>query len=550
MRNMIVILCVGCALAGTAWPQAQELECRIASVGMFKNGLAVITRTVDAPGPGVYIVTNPPEPIHGTFWLESDAAVEARMTTRELEVPVAEAGGPGLDAEWIGARVVLYFRDGEIPPTSGTVLEAGTAERAWDRNYQQPQNGYQPWASWHNPGYGSSPNPSTPPRYLVLQTERGRVYADSSMIAYAEVQGARETVRQTRPVLELTVKDGPSPSRITMSYLTKGVAWAPSYRIDISNKEELTIEQQAVIKNELEDIQDADMYLISGFPSVQFAHVTSPLSLNTTWTSFFQQLSQQIRPYSGLAQAATQQAVMTNVFMPTQGIDLSAIPLGEGPDIHYQPIGRRGLKAGDALAFPVASAAAPFERIVEWLVPDTRGPEGQYLPEHRYQENPEAYQDAAWDAVRFKNPLPFPMTTGAVAISCDGRFQGQQMCYWTNKGEAATVHITKALSVRTRNVENEVGGERLTVVVGGRRFQRTLVKGELTASNHRNETLKLLIRRRFSGDLVQADGEPECTLFEEGVWSVNKRNELTWTLELQPGGETTLAYEYTVLVYF
>ena len=88
------------------------------------------------------------------------------------------------------------------------------------------------------------------------------------------------------------------------------------------------------------------------------------------------------------------------------------------------------------------------------------------------------------------------------------------------------------------------------MVVGGRRFQRTLVKGELTASNHRNETLKLLIRRRFSGDLVQADGEPECTLLEEGVWSVNKRNELTWTLELQPGGETTLAYEYTVLVYF
>ena len=105
MRNMIVILCVGCALAGTAWPQAQELECRIASVGMFKNGLAVITRTVDAPGPGVYIVTNPPEPIHGTFWLESDAAVEARMTTRyrvQAELPTdmlrsVEGSVPGID---------------------------------------------------------------------------------------------------------------------------------------------------------------------------------------------------------------------------------------------------------------------------------------------------------------------------------------------------------------------------------------------------------------------------------------------------------------------
>ena len=546
MRSTLAILCVGLA-AGAAWSQGQELECRIASVGMFKNGLAVITRTVEVPRPGVYIVTNPPEPIHGTFWLESDAVVEARMTTRELDVPVTEAGGPGLQEEWVGARVALYFRDGAIPPTSGTVLEAGSVESTWDRNYQAP-NHYNPFLSYY-PVHRDQPNQPAP-RFLVLQTDRGRVYADSSMIAYAEVEGARETVRQTRPVLELTVKEGPSPARITLSYLTKGIAWAPSYRLDLSAGEQLTIEQKAVIKNELQDTEDADMYLISGFPSVQFAHVTSPLSLNTTWTSFFQQLSQQTRPYSGLAHAATQQAVLTNAIVPEQGIDLSAIPLGEGPDIHYQPIGRRSLKAGDALALPVASAPAPYERIIEWIVPDTRGPNGQYLPEHRYQENPDAYRDAAWDAVRFKNPLPFPMTTGPVMIVEDGQFLGQQMCYWTNTGETATVHITKALSIRTRSVEHEVDGERQQVYIFGQRYQKTQVQGELTVSNHRNEAVSLLIRRRFSGDLVEAGGEPKCVLLEEGVWSVNKRNELTWTLELQPGEEKNLTCRYNVHVYF
>src|SRR5690606_14787935 len=99
---------------------------------------------------------------------------------------------------------------------------------------------------------------------------------------------------------------------------------------------------------------------------------------------------------------ATQQAVVSNVISPVQGIDFSAIPLGEGPDIHYQPIGRRSLKAGDALAVQVASASASCERIVEWIVPDTRGANGQYLPEHRYQEDPDALRDTAWDAVRFK----------------------------------------------------------------------------------------------------------------------------------------------------
>ncbi|HQE77379.1 MAG TPA: hypothetical protein PLK00_13190, partial [Candidatus Hydrogenedentes bacterium] len=52
------------------------------------------------------------------------------------------------------------------------------------------------------------------------------------------------------------------------------------------------------------------------------------------------------------------------------------------------------------------------------------------------------------------------------------------------------------------------------------------------------------------GDLLRADGDPACVLLEEGVWCVNKRNELTWTVDLQPGQETALAYEYVVLVYF
>ena len=62
------------------------------------------------------------------------------------------------------------------------------------------------------------------------------------------------------------------------------------------------------------------------------------------------------------------------------------------------------------------------------------------------------------------------------------------------------------------------------------------------------ETVKLVIRRRFSGDLLEADGKAECRLLEEGVYSVNKRNELLWIVTLEPGGETTLRYRYTVLV--
>jgi hypothetical protein len=35
---------------------------------------------------------------------------------------------------------------------------------------------------------------------------------------------------------------------------------------------------------------------------------------------------------------------------------------------------------------------------------------------------------------------------------------------------------------------------------------------------------------------------------EEGAYSVNRRNELTWSLSVKPGEEKTLTYHYSVLV--
>lgn len=62
------------------------------------------------------------------------------------------------------------------------------------------------------------------------------------------------------------------------------------------------------------------------------------------------------------------------------------------------------------------------------------------------------------------------------------------------------------------------------------------------------ETISLVLRRRFSGELVQADGAPKASLREEGVYSVNKRNELIWTFSMKAGEEKKLKYSYTVLV--
>ena len=193
----------------------------------------------------------------------------------------------------------------------------------------------------------------------------------------------------------------------------------------------------------------------------------------------------------------------------------------------------------------MAKGKADYERIVEWVVPDTRDADGR-------AERHGANADDAWDALRFRNPLAFPMTTAPATVTAGGQFNGQRTSYWVNSGEETVLRVEKALSVRTRAIENEQltkdGSGREIVWVGGRQYRRTTVEGELAVSNHRKETISLLIRRRFSGELISADGDPKRQLREEGVYSVNRRQELVWAMPLKGGEEKALKYSYTVLV--
>ena len=506
------------------------VESRVSAVQLFKNGLAVVQRTVDVPGAGTFRIQGLPAPIHGSFWIGSAAPVAVRVTTEEVEAPRAERATGSLQQDLAGKQVTLYFKDGTIPAVTGKVLgvSAGSASAP-------------PQAPW------MSAAPPAPGNFLVLEVGSDRTYVDASMIAYANVRAPGDTVMERRPVLVLDVGESAPPATVSISYIARGLSWAPSYRVDLSDPKSLTIQQQAIIKNELEDLDEAEVSLISGFPSIEFAHVTSPLSLQLTWDAFFQQLQQ--RPdMMGMNAAVAQQQVISNSFDPQSAFPSvpNVDPQGEGADVHYQPAGTRSLKKGDALMFEVARASADYTRRVEWKQSDTQA-EG-WLRNGRGDGYPAVDPNAAWDVVAFANPLPFPMTTGPALVVAGDRVLGQNMSYWANSGEPTTIRITKALSIRTHAEEHEVAETRERVVIAGTNYERTTVECNLRVRNQRAEAVEMVIGREFSGALVDAEGEPKARLMEEGAWSVNQRNELTWTFKLAPGEERALSYRYTVLV--
>lgn len=532
---------------------ATEVEGRIVSAGLFKNGLAMLRTEVEVDGTGRYRLADTPVPVHGTWWVESDSHVTTWAGEEEVEVPRPARERFAFQQSLVGADVEVLLKGEGLAPIRGRVVDLATQddERDWDRRYERPA--YRYWFGSSFRSGSTNDARSLPSGFLVLRTDDDRrSYVDTSMIAVvstlSEPANEAPLVTRRQPVLVFDVERITSPAaKIRVTYLTKGVAWAPSYRIDLGDRQRLELTQKAVVRNELADLRGTAIELITGFPNVKFGHVVSPLSPETAWAAFFDQLNQRFVPaHNAMSNVIVQQAVVRPSH-PGRGLPEAGLT-GEGVDLHYHSIGTRDLDEGAAISLETAHAAADYERIVEWVVPDDRQADGRYIDEHQRQRDPEKYDDAPWDAIRFANPLEFPMTTGPAMIVEEDRFRGQTLSTFTNPGDVVTLRITKALSVTTRALEQEEEGGRDTVHVGGRRFRKTAVRGELTATNHRREPVELVVKREFSGKLLAADLEPAIRLREQGAYHVNPRNQLVWSVELAPGEEIKLSYRYEVLV--
>ncbi|HYF50095.1 MAG TPA: DUF4139 domain-containing protein [Planctomycetota bacterium] len=512
-----------------------EIKSRIVSVGLFKNGLAVIRCEAELPKPGTYLITDVPDPVHGTWSIGADVPIEARVAERELLEAVHASEGMSMQESLAGRTVTIHFRDGQIPAATGKVEAVPEKD---DHADEVAARGRHAGMAYVAP----------PQRFLVLSTEAGRIFVDPGMIAYLKAEGKDETKQKVRkPVLLLTAKgEGDKPLKINLSYLARGIGWAPSYRVDLSDPKTLTIEQNAVVRNELADLENTSVDLVSGFPSIQFGHVTSLLSSQPNWNNFTEQLRRNEQSDENAMGQVMLQSNDYQIRNARPGFELGAALPGDGVDIHYQPLGARNLKKGETLGTSIAKERAEYERLVEWVIPDTRNEYGSYVNRGwGAAQNPNG---DPWDVVRFRNPFKFPMTTAPATTVSGERFLGQRMSAWVNPGEETCLQITKALSIRALSTEREEAGKREELWVGGHRYYRATVSGELKMTNFRKEEVKMIVRRQFSGELTAADGAPKKTLREEGVFSVNPRNELNWTLNLKPGEQKTLTYSYTVLV--
>lgn len=478
-RTVLVLGLAGLAAALAPIPglaQDAVAKSKIVSVGVFKNGLALVQQEVQVPGAGTYQLDTAPEPVHGTFWVKSNCPVETTLKLVDVETPRPIGG---FQEELAGQDVVIHLKDkGTL---NGTVLQAARG----------------------------------PSGFLVVKTASGASYINPGEIAYIEAKGAAKALASTeklqRSVLVLTVAKTDKKPVITLSYVAHGLSWAPSYLVEIADGKTLAIEMAAVLRNELADLEGAETRLMTGLPTIQFADVISPLAPR-----------QNLEKFLAALKAETGSA-------------------GDGRDMHFTSIGKRGLKKGESLSLGVGRANVAYERVVEWSVAS---------------DDTGSIAEETWDVLHFKNPFAFPMATAPALVLDQDQFRSQRTCSQALVGEGSSLRFARSLEMRTRGHEHEdppkVAANKDArpelVRVGLHEYRRATIHGEMTVTNQRPEASKIIVRRALMGKVVDTDGDPKVQPREEGLRAINPTHEVVWTVSLAAGEARTVRYSYQALL--
>lgn len=471
----------------------------ITDVALFKNGTGYFSAQGRLnPSDTELVISEPPPAVHGTFWVNSPVR-PIRMIA-------------SVDSGWRSARTLEELLKANIGRELELRLEAERGPISW---------------------FGTLRSVSGD---LVTIDDRSVRLSD-----IREVAGDDLDTRAPEPDSRLSLRyHAADPAPYTLSWLQKGIAWAPAYSLDIATSPG-PLRLSATIINEAQDLRNARVSFVSGYPNIAFADVLSPLSLENSLQSFLHALGG--GQYQAAASPMSQMMMNAPMARFAAEADYSVAPAttAQVEDLFYYIQPGITLAKGARAGLEILSTLAEFTHVYTWDVrPDN--------PWNSYRPRPSEPNDEIWHLIRFTNRSDQPFTTGPILLTSGDRIVAQDVLKYTSRGAEAEVKITKAVDLAADAEEIEISRE-----AGARRYRNTsydlvVVEGTLTIESFKSETVTAEIRKEFEGEIISAAEGPEIIKLAEDLRAVNPRTRIKWRVTLPPGREIELKYRYRILV--
>lgn len=500
------------------------------NVALFKNGYGFVTLQGTLPEGCTAELDPLPVPTLGTFWLEAGEGVEIARTVsslRESKQPAPYITPALLAASNQGTNVKITLKGGSV--VTGLILPVSRPE-----------------AGGENPnliGGGKEQTllPQPGASFLVRIFPEGGI-PTTTLIDPSNIIGFElltpsvrmPTVDVKKPLVTLELKRPAPGGQVRASCLARGIAWHPSYKLALGDNGKAMFEAKATIVNNLMDMENVSLELITGFPSLEYADQTDPMA----------DFAKKVTP-SLLRKGWQATGYAVNSASETLGDDsdgfgsaMAASAPAEGvqsEDLFFYPVAQFSAREGDVVALPLFAAELDYQHVYTWDVADPSTFARQRGSTHRLSD--------VWHCVRMKNTLSVPLTKAPVEFTSQNRIAGQNTMPYTPAGGECTVKMNKAVNVITDQSLSLVKREKYRSL-RNRDTYRTENEVGLSLENKTGKDITVEIKQRLNGIVSQASDGAKTSVEVNFNDPENPSSAVQWTLHLKPGERKTVSYHY------
>lgn len=547
---LVCIVLFSCSAIPVRSAENMPVPPDIQSVALFKNGLGYFTTSVslEEGRQGKLTVSPFLAASHGTFWIHYPAGftlrnIAAREIETEFEQPATSI--PQLLSANVGQRVQLTVSGNTVsgvlrkvffgePPIVVNPYEAGSAfSDHQNRNYGYSQQGT-----------------------VLVESSDGLHAVHLNQIQQAQFRGdnVNYTFQDERDAAELSMAlgEGNPKGALSIQYLAKGITWAPSYRVDIDGEREARLSAKAVIVNDIVDLNNVRIELVTGFPHLKFADVLSPLALKETLSQFLSALENLQSRQQNQQRGVMAQSAMANYGGGFGGGGFATAPVPEygaatagqeAEDLFLYPVENVTLARQERAYLPLFTQTVPIDHLYRWDIPDYIDEQERY---GRQQE--ESDMQVVWHTLELENTTDVPWTTAPAQTVKNGQIIGQDMLAYTPVEGKQTLRITQAVGLKAEQAEFELERERGVTRNYGYSYDKVKLEGQLVITSYKSQTVKLKITKTLSGEVLSHNPEAEVRKLGTGLQKMNPTNKLSWTTDIDPGETKELQYTYEVLI--
>ncbi|MFH0865484.1 MAG: hypothetical protein V1904_04785 [Bacteroidota bacterium] len=519
----ILLLALSCQLLS-----AQEIL-KPTQVNVFKNGTYFIVKegTVK-PAAGKFSLSVPMQPLLGTYWIN---------TAKDVTIS---------KVSYVTDSIKTYWTAKNIPEVAfankGKKVKVGYM--ADEKTYKDVSGTLQEY--FKSSGMMKIKTVDGKTQYLMINSVTDFSVEDTP----ADKMEVDSVTRIAKVELEKSIESTP----IKLIYMQTGIQWIPSYNVKLISDKELQLEMKALVENNMEAIDDAELTLTVGNPQFFYGYTIDPIakSSETNITSIYSTAPK------GTAYAGNLM-VQTNAYQ-TYNLDATS-STGTGStydyndygsyttdgektnDLYMYKLGKVSLAKDTKTSFQIFSNNLPYKDVYDVEIYDVVN-----YSYNSYVGNDSEQKFDVYHSFKITNTTDNPFTTAPVFVM-DENLQplAQDQMKYTPTSSDVSIQLSRASDVIVKNTEEEIEKTDVTKKYGKDTYTKVNLKGSIIVENLQDKKITLAVTKSLTAEVsaVSDDGKIKKT---GKYYGLNPYSEVSWEVPIGANDKKTITYNYEVWV--